>query len=173
MPLLFSSRRIAPVGSCWLLTAWMVLFSLSATAQQIAFDNTIQEGMTVINTVKIVGWAKTPASSGNVQIAVDNVPLGKAAYPLSRVDVPNSSFILEFDSLPLPNGLRTITATSFDAQGVSLASASIKINIANTPSKGVIEIEDPGPRDPAVGDIGVTEKSLMKQLIGEFQGTRN
>lgn len=157
---LFLSRGSTPVCSRWLLTTLLALFSSLAIAQQIAFDSTIQEGMTVINTVRIVGWAKTPSSSGTVQIAVDNTPLGKAAYPLSRVDVPNSGFILEFDSLALPNGLRTITATSFDVQGTPIANVSIKINIANTPTKGAID--GPGPRDPASGDIGVTGWALGK-----------
>ena len=160
MPRIFLHRFIAPLGFRWLIAAWVTALASSAIAQQIAFDSTIQEGMTVINTVRIVGWAKTPSSSGSVQIAVDNAPLGKAAYPLSRVDVPNSGFILEFDSLAFPNGLRTISATSFDVQGVQIASASIKINIANTPTKGLIE--GPGRRDPASGDIGVTGWALGK-----------
>jgi hypothetical protein len=148
------------VWSRWLLLALITVCSSSTIAQQIAFDSTIQDGMTVINTVRIVGWAKTPSSSGSVQITVDNTPLGKAAYPLSRVDVVNSGFILEFDSLAFPNGLRNITATSFDAQGTQIASVSIKITIANTPTKGMIE--GPGRRDPASGDIGVTGWALGK-----------
>ena len=134
--------------------------SLPGIAQQIAFDSTIQNGMTVINTVRVIGWAKTPTSSGSVQIAIDGAPLGTAAYPLSRSDVPNSGFILEFDSLAVANGLRTITATSFDAQGAQIATASIKITVANTPTRG--QIEAPVRRDPASGDIGVTGWALGK-----------
>ncbi|WP_239234354.1 glycoside hydrolase family 26 protein [Candidatus Nitrotoga sp. BS] len=116
--------------------------------------------MTLINTVRLVGWAKTPSSSGNVNVSIDGVLLGKAAYPLPRQDVPNSGFIFEFDSLAFANGLRTVTVTSFDAQGEKIASASKKLNIANTPTKG--SIESPMHRDPASGEIGVTGWALGK-----------
>lgn len=153
-------RFIMSVRYRLLFSALIIFLPSQAIAQQIAFDSTVQDGMTVINTVRIVGWAITPSSSGSVQIALDGVSLGKAAYPLSRTDVPNSGFILEFDSLAFTNGLRQITATSYDAQGAQIESTSINITISNTPTKGAIE--GPVRGDPASGDIGVTGWALGK-----------
>lgn len=149
--------------SVWsrLVLAVLALFLSSLTvAQEIAFDHTITNGMSVINTVRVVGWAKTPASSGSVEVYLDGTHLGKAAYPLPRSDVPNSGFILEFDSLAFANGLKQLTVTAFDAQGKQIESASIQLNIANTPVRGAIET--PQYRDPAAGEIGVTGWALGK-----------
>lgn len=153
------SKILQRYRNAWIALVFLVV-TTTAWAQQIAFDSTIQQGMSVINTVRIVGWAKTPTSSGSVRIFLDDFPLGKAAYPLSRSDVPDSGFILEFDSLAFPNGQRTVTATSFDAQGSPIESASIKINIVNTPTKGAVD--SPARRDPASGDIGVSGWALGK-----------
>ncbi|MDP2826968.1 MAG: glycosyl hydrolase [Sulfuricellaceae bacterium] len=152
---LFSSVWLRP-----LLAGLAFFLSSLATAEEIAFDHTLKDGMTVINTVRIVGWAKTPSSTGSVEVSIDGAYIGKAAYPLPRTDVPNSGFILEFDSLAFSNGLRTVKVTSMDAQGKKIADASIKLNVANTPAKGMIE--SPLWRDPASGEIGVTGWALGK-----------
>jgi len=127
--------------------------AVRAQGEQIAFDDNLAEGQSVANTIRVVGWAITPLSSGQVEILVDGNVVGQAAYPLSRLDVPNSGFILELDTVGYANGAHTLTARSLSSSGASIASVSRTLRFANVPARGVID--GPGFRDPAAGVVGV------------------
>lgn len=135
-------------------------FALSGIVHsaEIAFDDNLTEGQRVINTLRIVGWAKTPSSTGYVLIDIDGVSLGRAAYPLQRSDVPNSGFILEIDTLGKSNGTHKVSAGAYDSTGKLIEVVSRNFVFANITPRGAIE--GPGYRDPASGLIGVTGWAL-------------
>lgn len=136
----------------------------SAQNQHIALDGNLAEGQSVTNTIRIVGWAITPQSSGHVEVLVDDSPAGKAAYPLSRQDVPDSGFALELDTTAHANGVHTISARSLSPTGTPIASASRTLRFANVPARGAIDA--PRFRDPAAGVIGVSGWALAEGGFG-------
>jgi hypothetical protein len=148
----------------------------AAQSPQVAFDSNLAEGQQVANTIRMIGFAITPQSSGYVEIAVDAQNLGRAAYPLPRTDVPNSGFIMEIDTLNFPNGNHTIKASAFAATGAPVGSAIRTLRFANILAKG--SIEAPVLRAPVAGEIAFTGwalanggfKRLEIQIDGLFAG---
>jgi beta-mannanase len=165
-----------------LLLLMALLFqALPAAAQspQVAFDSNLTEGQQVANTIRIIGFAVTPQSTGYVEISVDAQSLGRAAYPLPRTDVPNSGFIMEIDTLNFINGTRTIKASAFTAAGVPVGSVTRTLKFTNILAIGSFE-------SPAVGAsvAGMTTftgwalanggfKRLELQIDGLFAGIAN
>jgi Glycosyl hydrolase family 26/Repeat of unknown function (DUF5648) len=149
----------------------------AAQSPQVAFDSNLTEGQQVANTIRLIGFAITPQSSGYVEIAVDAQNLGRAAYPLPRTDVPNSGFIMEIDTLNFPNGNHTIKASAFTAAGAPVGSATRTLNFANILAIGSFEV--PAFRGSVAGAITFTGwalanggfKRLELQIDGLFSGT--
>ncbi|MEO8135249.1 MAG: hypothetical protein ABI831_14855, partial [Betaproteobacteria bacterium] len=182
-----SRSRIAAVQRPLFSAAWLfavfaaaMLPSLAqAQAPQVAFDSNLVEGQQVTNTIRVIGFAITPQSTGYVEIAVDAQNLGRAAYPLPRTDVPNSGFIMEIDTLSFPNGSHVIKATAFTAAGAVVGSATRTLRFANVPARGAIEA--PGERVPVSGATTFTGwalaeggfKRLEVQIDGLFAGLAN
>src|SRR5438552_1832753 len=110
-PMAFISHALARrMRRCFLVPLAMFVCASGAFAQtpQIGLDNNFADNQLVANTIRIIGFAITPNSTGYVEISVDAQNLGRAAYPLPRTDVPNSGFIMEIDTLNFSNGPRFV-----------------------------------------------------------------
>lgn len=129
-----------------------------AQTPQVAFDSNLVDGQQVANTIRMIGFAITPQSTGYVEISVDAQNLGRAAYPLQRPDVPNSGFIMEIDTVNFSNGTRIIMANSYTAAGAPIASATRTLKFANVAAKGAIEA--PAFRGSVAGEITFTGWAL-------------
>ena len=172
LPLVRNVRR-------WTLLS-LVLIALAAGAlaqtPQIGLDSNLAENQQVANTIRVIGFAITPGSTGYVEIAVDNQNLGRASYPLPRTDVPNSGFIMEIDTLNFPNGSHVIRASSFTAAGAAIASTTRTLRFANVLAKG--DFEAPAPREGVTGTVNFTGwalgdggfKRLEVLIDGRFAG---
>jgi len=155
--------------------AWPAL----AQTPQIGIDSNLAENQEVAGTIRVIGFAITPSSSGYVEIAVDNQNLGRAAYPLQRTDVPNSGFIMEIDTLNFPNGAHAIKASSFTAAGEAVAATTRNLRFANVFAKGAFEA--PAPRTVVTGTVAFTGwalgdggfKRLEVLIDGRFTGLAN
>ena len=168
-----------PLGCLASAPLLVLLLANAATAQtpQVAFDHNLTEGQQVTNTVRIIGLAITPGSTGYVEVSAGSQNLGRAAYPLSRTDVPNSGFILEIDTLKFPNGAYPIRASSFTASGTPIASATRNLKFSNVLPTGAIE--QPAVRGAVTGVVNFTGwavadrgyKRLELQVDGRFAGT--
>ena len=131
----------------WLLAlfaGWLSLVNL-AVAQQpvVAIDSNIAENQEVSNTIRVIGFARTPDSSGYVEVIVGSQNLGRASYPLPRTDVPNSGFVQEVDTLSVPNGTHVIRANAYNSAGVLVGTATRTVRVNNVPARGAIEAPAP------------------------------
>jgi beta-mannanase len=169
-------NRLARCAPSLILALLCLAQPAAAQSPQVAFDSNLAEGQQVANTIRVIGFAITPQSSGYVEIAVDARNLGRAAYPLQRADVPNSGFIMEIDTLNFPNGNHTIKASAFTAAGVPVGTATRTLTFANILAKGSIEV--PAFRGSIAGEITFTGwalanggfKRLELQIDGLFAG---
>ena len=169
-----------PEFAGWLQSLFFALLfvALPAAAQTplVGLDSNLTEGQQVANTIRIIGFAITPQSAGYVDIAVDARNLGRAAYPLSRTDVPNSGFIMEIDTRNFPNGNHAIKASAFTAAGVPVGAATRNLKFVNVLAKGAIEA--PARNTGVAGNVTFTGwalgdggfKRLEVQIDGRFAG---
>jgi len=176
----FPGFRIRPaVAWTQALLLALIMLCLPAAAQspQVAIDSNLTEGQQVANTIRIIGFAITPQSSGYVEIAVDAQNLGRAAYPLQRSDVPNSGFIMEIDTLNFPNGSHVIKASGFTADGAPVGIATRTLKFNNILARGAIEAPAAGASVSGQVTFGGWAlanggfKKLELQIDGVFAGS--
>ena len=143
----FLAARASPSVVNWsgraLLAAFFAVACLAgpASAQNpiVAIDSNIAENQEISNTVRVIGFAVSPGSSGYVEVSLDSQNFGRASYPLPRNDVPNSGFVQEVDTLSVPNGSHVLKATAYSAAGAVLGTATKTVRVNNVPSRGAIE----------------------------------
>ena len=143
----FPAIRALPTVLAWssrvMLSAFVALASLagSVSAQNpvVAIDSNIVENQEISNTVRVIGFAVSPNSSGYVEVSIDSQGFGRASYPLPRNDVPNSGFVQEVDTLSVPNGAHVLKATAYTSAGAVIGSATRTVRVNNVPARGAIE----------------------------------
>ena len=144
------------------ITLGFLALALPAAAQNplVALDSNLTEGQEVFNTIRVIGFAVTAGSTGYVEIVVDSQNFGRASYPLPRTDVPNSGFVLEVDTLTVPNGTHAFRATAYSSTGVVVGTATKNLKVINVPARGVIEA--PAANAQASGTVNFTGYALAK-----------
>jgi hypothetical protein len=119
-------------------------------------------GATVAGTVTVSGWAIDSTSGigtaiAGVQVLVDGVAVGNAAYGVNRTDVcaafpnragcPNVGFTFQLNTALLSPGAHTITAIATDKDvNPDMGATSVTVTVAAgvTPPSVVIDLPQPG-----------------------------
>ena len=157
-------------GNAWIMQ--MVAFRAAGSAAGAApagppsvHIDTPASGATVSGTVGIWGWAVDAYAGGtaisNVQIQVDGVAVGTAAYGSSRPDVcstytgcPNVGFSFSLNTSSLAAGTHTITAIATDSNAnPDTGSSSITVNVQAGPPS--VHIDTPASGATVSGTVGI------------------
>lgn len=128
----------------------------AANPMKIAIDNPNSASSAFAGTVVFGGWAISDiAGIQGISIAVDNTPLGSAAYGGSRADVcalysgkagcPNVGWSFAIDTTALANGNHTLAVTALSTGG-QRSTATSTFNVSNS-GPIVISIDRPGSSD--------------------------
>jgi hypothetical protein len=124
-------------------------YSVTVTVPQVApptvVIDSLASGATVTGVVTVSGWAIDPATPiGGVQVKIDGIAVGTAAYGSVRADIcashpgspgcPSVGFTYQLNTAALPPGNHTLTVVATNTDPIPLSTSfSIPITIVSVP----------------------------------------
>ncbi|MEH7115506.1 Ig-like domain-containing protein, partial [Neobacillus niacini] len=117
------------------------------------YIDTPSNGATVRGEIPVNGWFLDANGVSKVEVLVNGKSMGEAQYGISRQDVfkaypvyknANAGYQFTLNTKNLPNGQYTLTVRETSNNGITNELESLKLNIQNLPSRGLVDTPSNG-----------------------------